>query len=82
MAERAGNPSVGSHPGVEKRKLIVVRNIATAVALPTAATRGDHGRAAIIAAIAISTMPRQAENARTLKTPYIQLIKGLFATKG
>src|SRR5207244_3656149 len=60
--ESAGKPPrLGSQPGVEKRKLSVVRNIITAVALPTAAIRGETGRSAIITATAISTVPRRFE---------------------
>src|SRR5262245_58283052 len=49
MADKAGNPPrLGSHPGVEKRKLSVVRNITTAIALPRAAIFADHARSAIM----------------------------------
>src|SRR5207245_134729 len=65
--ESAGKPPrLASQPGVEKRKLSVVRNIITAIALPTAAIRGDTGRSAIIAATAISTVPRSVSG--TLKS--------------
>src|SRR5438093_10440951 len=81
--DRAGKPPrLGSHPGVENRKLSVVRNIITAIALPTAATRADSGRTAIMTATATSTVPRRFENACTLRKRYIQPMKGLLATRG
>ena len=40
-------PRLGSQPGVEKRKLSVVRNIITAIPLPTAAIREDTGRSVL-----------------------------------
>src|SRR5436309_6968429 len=55
-------PRLGSQPGVENRKLSVVRNIITAIALPAAATLADRGLAAIITATASSTDPRRFEN--------------------
>src|SRR5437667_10752624 len=43
--DRLGKPPrLGSHPGVENRKLSVVRNIITAMPLPRAATRAETGR--------------------------------------
>src|SRR5207253_858884 len=58
-------PRLDSQPGVERRKLSVVRNIMTAIALPTAAIRGDAGRSAIITATAISTVPSWLERLHT-----------------
>jgi len=61
-ADRAGNPPrLGSQPGVENRKLRVVRNISTAEALPIDDSLGDIGRRAMRLAIAISTMPSRLE---------------------
>src|SRR5438034_11845225 len=81
--DRAGKPPrLGAHPGVENRKLSVVRNIITAIALPTAATRADSGRITIMTATAISTVPRRFENPCTLRKRYIQPMKGLLATRG
>jgi hypothetical protein len=77
-ADRAGNPPrLGSQPGVENRKLRVVRNITTAEALPIADNFGDKGRKAIRLAIAISTMPSRLEKVWTLRNLYIQPMTGL-----
>src|SRR5436190_20768304 len=79
--DRLGKPPrLGSHPGVENRKLSVVRNIITAMPLPRAATRAETGRNPIMAAIAISTLPRRFENPWTLKTRYVYPMSGLLAT--
>ena len=68
IADSAGKPpKLGSQPGVEKRKVSVVRNITAASPLPIADTVADTERSAIIAAMAISTTPSRAENARSLK---------------
>src|SRR5262245_47496756 len=62
-ADRAGKPSDGSMtPGVENRKLRVVRNIPTASALPTAESLAENGRAAISTAVNSSMAPKIAEN--------------------
>jgi hypothetical protein len=55
------------HPGVENKKLSVVMNSPIASALPRADNLGENGRRAIMTAMAISSTPRQLENARTLK---------------
>ena len=60
-------PRLASQPGVESKKVKVVKNIPIARALPMAHTFGDTARSAIIAAMAISTTPSTAEKARTLK---------------
>ncbi len=81
--ESAGKPPrLGSHPGAENRNERVVRNMNTAAALPTADARGNHGRRAINAAMAIYNMPSPVENSRTDRMLYIQPIKGLLATRG
>src|SRR5258707_611609 len=83
IAESAGNPPrLGSHPGVENKNESVVRNIATARALPTADAFGDQGRRAINNAMATSTTPNPSENCRTLRKWYIHPINGLCATSG
>src|SRR5262245_32605991 len=61
--ESAGNPPrLDSQPGVENKKLKVVRNIMTASALPNAETLAEKGRSAIMKAIAISVVPSRLEN--------------------
>ena len=80
---KAGNPpKLGSQPGVENRKLSVVRNITIASTLPIADTRGASQCSPIITAIAISTTPSKFENPCTLRNPYSHPINGLFATSG
>src|SRR5215471_1580916 len=77
-ADSAGNPPrLGSQPGVENRKLRVVRNITTAAALPIDDSLGDIVRKAIRLAIAISTMPSRLEKVWTLRNLYIQPMTGL-----
>lgn len=49
--------------------------------LPSADTRGSHGLTASSAAVASSRTPSSAENVVTEKMSYIQLIRGLFATR-
>jgi len=68
--------------GVENKKLNVSRKVITAIALPTAEARTDQGRAAISTALVTSITPIRLEAAWTLNTLYIQLMNGLFATKG
>jgi hypothetical protein len=82
-AESDGNPPrLGSHPGVENKNDSVVRNMITAPALPSADAFADQCRSPIKIAIATSTTPSKSENVCTLRNPYNQLIKGLFATMG
>jgi hypothetical protein len=65
---KAGNPpKLGSQPGVENRKLRVVKNINIASTLPMADTLADSGLSAIITAMTISTTPSKLEKACTLK---------------
>jgi hypothetical protein len=58
-AEIPGNPSVGSHPGVVKRKVKVVRNIPTETRLSMPEMRGLTCRSAIPSPRAISITPRR-----------------------
>jgi hypothetical protein len=68
IADIAGKPPrLGSQPGVEKRKVSVVRNITAARPLPIADTFADSERRQIIAAMATSATPNSAENVRSLK---------------
>lgn len=65
---KAGNPpKLGSQPGVENKKLRVVKNISIASVLPIADTRGDSQRIPIMIAMAISTTPSKSENPCTLR---------------
>src|SRR5215467_9127463 len=72
IADNAGKPRVGSHPGVEKRNERVVANIPIARMLPIADAFANAGRRAINVAVVISITPSILEKSRTLRKSYIQ----------
>lgn len=81
--DKNGNPRPSCKTGgVENKKLSVSRKVIAAIALPIADARADQGRAAISTALVTSITPMTLEAAWTLNTLYIQLMNGLFCTKG
>src|ERR687892_485703 len=82
IADKAGKPRLGSHPGVEKRKESVVAKSPIARTLPMADALGDTDCRAISIAVPISMKPSMVENERTLRKSYIQPTSGLWATSG
>src|SRR5258708_38085760 len=77
IPERAGKPSVGSHPGVEMRKESVVANSPIARTLPIADALGETERRLMSTAVAFSLEPNIVGNDRTLRIPDIQAESGL-----
>lgn len=65
-------------PGVVRKKLSVVRNSPTAIALPTAEAFAENGRSAISVAILISAIPNMFDTPWVLEIECSQLVSGLL----